>query len=93
MSGTICSSEYGDAMCLPPACEDAFECAISECRDGFRTRSCVNNGAKACNSYNPVVKIPCLKVEEPRQIPAFAWWNVVMVLAMLGAYYVLKKQR
>ncbi|MEK6840026.1 MAG: DUF4215 domain-containing protein, partial [Nanoarchaeota archaeon] len=91
-SGTTCTSSYGDAACMPTICEDAFECTISECSGGFKTRSCTNTGSTACNSYTPTTQIPCVKLEEPAQLPVFTIGNIIAVILMLLGYYITRKK-
>jgi cysteine-rich repeat protein len=92
-SGTLCKNNYGDALCIPPVCDDAFTCTISECVDGFKKRSCTNTGSNVCNYYNPTIDIPCIKVEQPEQLPAFTIINTITVILLLGLFYTIRKKR
>lgn len=91
-SGTLCSSAYGDAACIPPVCEDAFQCTIGQCEGGFKQRSCTNTGASACNFYSPATQIPCIKVEQPQQIPVFTLLNIILTILLLAVYYARKEK-
>lgn len=90
---TICSDSTGDAICMPPTCEDKFQCTISECTGGFKTRSCTNIGSTTCDSYTPQEKIPCIRIEEPTNIPIFSMMNVLIVILLLGIVYGIKIKR
>ncbi len=91
-SGTTCSSSYGDAECMPPACKDAFTCTIGECTNGFKQRSCTNTASVACHAYNPTIQIPCIKLEEPAQLPAFTLVNIILTILLIALYYNLRRR-
>lgn len=89
-TGNICSSEYGDATCMPQACETSYQCTISECVNGFKTRTCTNTGSQACSSYSPVTQIPCVTIEEPAEFPIFSFLNLLLTAIILIAFYIIR---
>ncbi len=92
-SGTVCSSSYGDASCIPPVCQDSFQCTIGECVNGFKQRSCTNTGQTICNSYNPAIQIPCIKLESPTQLPAFTLVNIILTVILITTYYLTRRKK
>jgi len=92
-SNTECSTNYGDGICVPKVCEDAYQCSIGECIDGFKERTCVNTkSVNSCNYYSPIDKIPCIKIEGPTQIPIFTTINIILTILLLGLYYSVRKK-
>jgi len=89
-SGNVCSSEYGDATCLPSICQTAYQCTISECVNGFKTRTCTTTAGSstACSSYSPATQIPCISIEEPAQFPAFSLFNIILTIIILIIFYI-----
>ena len=96
--GTACTESYGDALCMPEMCSDDFQCSVSECVDGYKTRTCnlVSGGNPACSVYQPSSQIPCATVEDPTQIPFFGWVNGIVTLMLLAGIYgrrIIKKSK
>ncbi len=89
-AGNVCSSEYGDATCLPPICQAAYECTMSECVNGVRTRSCTNTGSQACSSYSPTTEVPCISIEEPTAFPVFSLFNILLTIMILILFYIVR---
>src|SRR3989344_1759894 len=91
-SNTRCSNNFGDAMCAPQQCASAFECTISGCENGFKTRSCTNTGPRACGEYNPPTQIPCISTEKPTAFPFFGWMNAIVTLVLIAIYYLARRK-
>lgn len=89
---TECSSNFGDAMCVPDQCASAFECTISGCQDGYKTRTCTNTGSAACNEYHPPTQIPCISTERPTAFPFFDWMSVLTTVALLSLFYLFGRK-
>jgi len=88
-----CYDSNGDAACIPSICQDSFDCTVSECIEGFRTRSCTNTGSNQCDSYHPQSKIECIeiKTETPKDIPFFSVINLAITILILILYYSIRK--
>ncbi len=92
-ANTQCSGSFGDAMCVPAQCSSAFECTVSGCENGFKTRSCTNTGTAACNQYNPPTQIPCISTERPTAFPFFDWVNALFTLLLLSVFYLARLRK
>ncbi len=95
-TNTQCSEATGDAACIPPACEDAFQCSMGECVGGVKARTCINTGLNICSYYTPQKEVPCINIESPAQtqkVPFFTTMNVIITIAILIGFYMVRKKR